>query len=72
MQFGEWEDEQYINKGGYSEVFRVKNNGKYYALKKIYPHLIKNDLHREAVEREIAILQNLDHPQIIKLHQAFI
>ena len=50
MNFGEkWEDEQYINKGGFSEVYRVTINGKYYALKKIFPHLVKNDIHREAI-----------------------
>ena len=52
MNFGDkWEDEQYINKGGFSEVYRVKLNGKSYALKKILPHLVKSDIHREAIER---------------------
>jgi serine/threonine protein kinase len=29
-------------------------------------------MHREAIEREISIMQTLDHPKIIKLYQAFI
>ena len=50
MNFGEkWEDEQYIAKGGFSEVFKVTINGKPFALKKIYPHLVKSDIHREEI-----------------------
>jgi hypothetical protein len=41
-----WEDEKYVNKGSYAEVYRVKRHGRYYALKKIYPYILKNQIHR--------------------------
>ena len=50
MYSGEkWEEEVYINKGGYSEVFRVRVAGRDYALKKIHSHIVKNELHREVI-----------------------
>jgi serine/threonine protein kinase len=73
MQIPEkWDEEVYLDKGGYSEVYRVKHNGKYYALKKIFPHLLKNDRHREAIQREVDIMKSLDHPKIIKLQAAVV
>lgn len=51
-----WEEEQYIGKGAYSEVYRVRLHGKYYALKKIFRSILKNPIHRENIEREIKIM----------------
>lgn len=44
-----WEEEIYIGQGGYSEVYRVKQNGKYYALKKIFPSVVKRPILREGI-----------------------
>lgn len=41
-----WEEEQYLNKGSYAKVFRVRQHGKDYALKKIYSHLLKDPVQR--------------------------
>lgn len=67
-----WQEETYIGQGGFSEVFRVKQHGKYYALKKIFPSVVKKPSLREAIEREIKIMEDLDHPRIIKLHEAIL
>lgn len=63
-----WEEETYIGQGGFSEVYRVKQNGRYYALKKIFPSVVKKPILREGIEREIKIMEDLDHPRIIKLY----
>jgi serine/threonine protein kinase len=67
-----WEEEEYLSRGAYSEVFRVRLHGKDYALKKIFPHLLKEPIHRESVEREIKILESIDHPKIIKFYQTIV
>jgi len=41
-----WEEYEFLGKGGFAEVFRVRLNGKDYALKKIYPYLLKDPMHR--------------------------
>lgn len=53
---GRWEEELYISQGGFSEVYRVKENGKYYALKKIFPSVLKKPTLREGIMREINIM----------------
>ena len=46
-----WEEEQYVNKGSFAKVFRVRKHNKDYALKKIYPHLLKDPIQREIIDR---------------------
>lgn len=38
----------------------------------MFPHLMKDPIPRETVLREIEIMSNIEHPNIIKLHKSFI
>ena len=67
-----WDEEKHIGKGAFAEVYKVKQNGNYYALKKIFKSICLNPNHRQVIIREIDIMKVLDHPNIIKLHKAVI
>ncbi len=58
-----------IGKGGYGKVYLVSNliTGENYACKQI-PKVKRN---MERVEREILILKNCDHPNIVKLYEIY-
>ena len=59
-----------LGKGGYGKVYEVKNkkSGAIYACKHLSKLSIKN---LEKFEREINILINTDHPNIIKIYEVF-
>ncbi|XP_059485157.1 eukaryotic translation initiation factor 2-alpha kinase 1-like [Neocloeon triangulifer] len=61
----------YINKGGFGEVFKVRNklDNQQYAIKKI---LIKSRemLHKD-IQKEVTVLASLHHPNIVKYHGAW-
>ena len=64
-----WESEEFLGRGGFSKVFRVREKGTDYALKKIHSYLLKDEKNRVKAEREIKIMEGLSHPHIIKLHE---
>lgn len=59
-----------LGKGGYGKVFRVKNKktGELRACKQLSKLNIEN---LEKFQREIEILKNTDHPNIIKLYEVY-
>ena len=59
-----------LGKGGYGKVYEVKNKktGIIYACKHLSKLIIKN---LEKFEREINILINTDHPNIIRIYEIF-
>ena len=60
-----------VGKGTYGFVYKaypMGNPGIYYALKKIKPSKERDDGFPLTALREIKILQKLDHPNIVKLH----
>uniref|UniRef100_A0AC34RSK3 Protein kinase domain-containing protein n=1 Tax=Panagrolaimus sp. JU765 TaxID=591449 RepID=A0AC34RSK3_9BILA len=63
-----------IGKGQFSEVYRAKNkiNGEYVALKKIQLHVMKDKKAREDCLKEIDLLRQLEHENIIKYYSSFI
>ena len=65
-----YESIKQLGKGGYGQVYRVRNKitGKMYACKKLSKLKLK-DL--EKFRREIDILEKTDHPNIIKLYEVY-
>ena len=59
-----------LGKGGYGKVYEVKNkkSGEIRACKHLSKQSIKN---LEKFEREINILINTDHPNIIKIYEIY-
>ena len=68
--FNKYEILGQLGKGGYSKVFKVKNkkSGAIRACKQLSKLRIKN---LERFRREINILINVDHPNIVKLYEIF-
>jgi mitogen-activated protein kinase 15 len=60
----------YLGSGAYGHVWKVKHRstGKEYALKKIFD-AFQNDIDAQRTYREVTILPQLDHENIIKLHE---
>ena len=65
-----YEEIKQLGKGGYGKVYRVKNkkSGDVHACKELSKLCIK-DL--EKFEREINILINIDHPNIVKIYEVY-
>lgn len=59
----------YLGSGAYGHVWKVQNraNGKDYALKKIFD-AFQNDVDAQRTYREVTILPQLQHENIIKLY----
>jgi len=68
------EIEKKIGKGQFSEVYRAKNKvtNEYVALKKIQLHVMKDKKAREDCLKEIDLLRQLDHENVIKYYSSFI
>jgi len=64
------DESEILGKGNYGVVYRgrEKKTGNMYAIKSIEKSKLKN---LAFVRREIAILKEVDHPNIIKLHEVF-
>ena len=62
--------EKKIGSGYTSEVFKaVSSKGESLCVKVINAHFYANQLGKELINNEIAILQRLDHPNILKFHK---
>jgi mitogen-activated protein kinase 15 len=66
-----FEVSSFIGSGAYGHVWKVvyRPTGKLYALKKIFD-AFQNDVDAQRTYREISILHQLDHPNIVKLQWA--
>ena len=62
-----------LGKGNFGSVKLVSSNltHKLYAMKEIKASLYKSEGQRKEVEKEIKLLENLDHPHIIKYFTSF-
>ena len=62
--------EKKIGSGCTSEVFRaVSSRGEVLCVKVIHSHFYANQLGKELANNEVAILERLDHPNILKFHK---
>ncbi len=57
-----------MGSGGFSNVYKVYVNDSVYALKKIHPYLLKDLTIKNAILKEIDIMKQIDHPNIIKFY----
>ena len=59
-----------IGKGGFGQVYKVKCllDNKYYAMKE---QIFEDENYRRAAERELAILQRMEHENILKYKDSF-
>lgn len=69
-KIGPFRIERRIGGGGMGEVFRAQNvdDGSRVAVKLLYPQAIDDQEHRQRFEREGDMVAQLDHPNIVKLH----
>ena len=68
---GEYKLENRIGKGAFSEVYITKKLGedKKYATKKILKETLSNSKIKKYFNNELHILNNIEHPNIIKLYE---
>ena len=68
---GEYQLENRIGKGAFSEVYITKKLGedKKYATKKILKETLSNSKIKKYFNNELHILNNIEHPNIIKLYE---
>lgn len=68
-----YEVKELIGEGAYGSVRKVTHRltGENRAIKIISKKTIKNDEDRENILREISVLKNIDHPNILKLHETY-
>ncbi len=68
QKFGRYTILKEIATGSFGKTFLARApDGKKVILKVMHPHLVQELSARKRVEREIAILKQLNHPQIVKL-----
>ena len=65
--------EKQIGKGNFASVYLVKSkiSNKVYAMKEIKAERYSNESQRKEVQKEIKLLENLDHPNIITYFSSF-
>ncbi len=70
---GPWEIVDLLGKGGFGVAYKVRRDGRYYALKltlfraaDLSPD--QRDRHEASVRRECGILLQLNHPNIVRVH----
>ena len=65
--------EKQIGKGNFASVYLVKSKitNKVYAMKEIKAERYSNESQRKEVQKEIKLLENLDHPNIITYFSSF-
>jgi eukaryotic-like serine/threonine-protein kinase len=70
---GPWEIIDQLGKGGFGVAYKVRRDGKYYALKlnlfnatELDP--VQRERHETRVRRECGILLQLNHPNIVRVH----
>ena len=65
--------ERVIGEGGFSKVYQVrhKNTGMMYAMKVVEKRKIKRERKVQQMMTERRILEEVDHPFVIKMHSAF-
>ena len=65
--------EKQIGKGNFATVYLVKSKitNKVYAMKEIKAERYSNESQRKEVQKEIKLLENLDHPNIITYFSSF-
>lgn len=71
LNFGKYQEIRRIGTGGFGKVYLVMDDvEKQWALKQVYESIIKGDPEefRRRFEREAYILESLNHPNIIKIH----
>jgi len=55
-----------ISRGSFFEVYKIRIGLKWYVRKQLRPDLVSNDFYVHVLDREFAIAQALDHPNIVK------
>ena len=65
--------EKQIGKGNFGSVYLVKSKitNKVYAMKEIKSERYKNDSQKAEIQKEIKLLENLDHPHVITYFSSF-
>ena len=70
---GPWEVVDLLGKGGFGVAYKVRRDGKYYALKLTLFRAAdlgaeQRERHEARVRRECGILLQLNHPNIVRVH----
>ena len=60
-----------LGKGSMGEVYLVESNGHYYAVKKIPKKFINNEERKESYDKELKMLNELKHKNIINLLKVY-
>lgn len=60
-------EEWYIGKGSFASVYKAEKDGKFYAIKIFQTEYVKPE-YKKLLDREIAALQKISHPNVIKLY----
>ena len=73
MQIDDFEQIRVIGRGGYSRVIMARkiDSGRLYAIKVLQKDQIKTEDDLKSIYNERKIMQQLQHPFLIKLHWAF-
>jgi serine/threonine protein kinase len=71
-QIGQWELIEPVGRGGTAAVFRARRPGDVidYALKVVWPHLTTSTEALLRFRREIDVLSQLDHPNLVKFYES--
>lgn len=64
-------EEGLLGSGSFAQVYKVKIDNQYYALKRFHPYQLQDITYYESAMREINILRKLDHPNILKLYDVY-
>ena len=60
---------QKIGSGGISDVFKVNDNGNYFAFKTLKNTCIYNKIAKTRIKKEYKILKNINHKNIVKVYK---
>jgi serine/threonine protein kinase len=59
---------QKIGSGGISDVFKINNNGSYFAFKTLKYTCVYNKIAKTRIKKEYKILKNIKHKNIVKVY----
>lgn len=59
--------EWFIGKGSFGSVYKTEKSGKFYAIKIFRSELLQTQ-YRSRMDREVRVIQKIQHPNVVKLH----
>lgn len=61
--------EWFLGKGSFGSVYKAEKDGKFYAIKIFQTELLKDE-YKKFLDREVAALKKIDHPQVVKFYES--